>query len=258
MGERPGRLHRLRRAVPHRHRQRRLPGPARGRRRQRGEPDLRLLLRADHRRRHRLHVQPVDRRQADHRPAAVPGQHRGHLHREDHLVGRPEDQGLLPQDAAAHPGHPGDPLRRLRRHRAVLPLDGAHPPGAVGPVLPERQPGRLRRLHRVLPALRPHDRAERLGPGGPLHRAARRHRGDRLRRVRLRPHQRLAGGQGAQPGRVLHAAHRLQRGGRADRRQDPRRRRQHPRPTRTSCSRTWTASTATRTSARTRSPATAT
>ncbi len=67
-------------------------------------PPARLRLHADRRRRHGVHVQPEDRRQAGHQPAAVGRERRQDLHRRDHEVERPGDPGRQPGAGAARRG----------------------------------------------------------------------------------------------------------------------------------------------------------
>ena len=107
---------------------------------------------------------------------------------------------------------------------------------------------------RVLPAVRQREGRERVQRRLGLRHLQLRRGGHRLRRVRLRAERALAGRGDGEPGRLLRAPHRVQRGGRPDPGAD----RREPAAAPTSCSRTWTACTRTRTRAAIRCPATAT
>ena len=135
-----------------------------------------------------------------------------------------DHQGLR-RPAAEHADHPGGPVRRLGRDVLLHPLDVAHVPVAVERVLLQGPPrgsappaGRPSSTRLV----RQRQGRERLQQRRHLHHLELRQRRHRLRRVRLRAQLALPGGQGAEPGRLLRAAHRLQRGRRADQGADQR------------------------------------
>ncbi len=110
--------------VPQRHRRlRRHRDPLRpqGRRRRRPAAGAQVRVHADRRRWHVVHVQPQDRRQAGHEPAAVRRDHREDLHRRHHRLERPGDQGGQPgaRRCPARKHRAGRAFRRIGHDRAV-------------------------------------------------------------------------------------------------------------------------------------------
>jgi hypothetical protein len=109
--------------------------------------------------------------------------------------------------------HRGHPVRRLGRQLSVHPLDVAAVQLAVAEFLRTiRRPEVQLRADGVLPEQRAAERqvAERLGPSRQLHRVRVEQRGDRLRRIRLRPQRPHPRGEAAQPEGLLLAAHGIQ------------------------------------------------
>ena len=216
----PGRLHaRRRRAGPpglRQHRPRTSPSPrsaTRGRPGHRGSPTPRRAA--------RYAYLPIaaggtsfpyhdrDRRPAGQEPPALgpdPGQD---LHQPDHQLGRSRRSRPTTTATSCHPS----------RSSPVVQSEGSGATAQLTRYFATEYPSiwqavlGLERADRVLPAPGRPDRPERLERGDELRGLERGQRLDRLRRVLLRAQRQLPGGQGAQRGRLLHAAHAVQRRG---------------------------------------------
>ncbi len=118
---------------------------------------------------HVVPIQPQDRQHPGGEPAAVRQDARRDLHEPHHQLGGPGDhRGQQRPQAAEHPDHPGRALGGLRLDRPAHEVLQQGVPVDLEPV------PRARRLHRVLPAAGPADRAERLRRGHELRSTPRR------------------------------------------------------------------------------------
>ena len=128
--------------LPQRHRRLRgfrhpVPVPARRRFGAREPGAGQLRLHPGHRRRHGVHVQPADQRQAGDQPAPVGRERHQDLHRRHHELERPGHPGRQPRSRdAGRDDRAGGALRRLGLQRAVHQVDDRAAPGSVERLLP--------------------------------------------------------------------------------------------------------------------------